>query len=174
MTLVKEIKAGSREFCQNWLRYLLLFMGLSLFNQFFVIPFFRYLSPFVLQASAIPFVYYQNVVTIITTHTVAFLILIIELLLLLVILYAQLAYLLHGVWDIKHQVFTWKNSFIQTWQNIKKIRLGTLFILMLYFLLVVPLADDKHNIPCIEQKRFTDCVYKNGLPCEFYLPNQNV
>ena len=137
MTLVKEIKAGSREFCQNWLRYLLLFMGLSLFNQFIVIPFFRYITTFVLQASAIPFVSYQNVVTIITTHTVAFLILIIELLLLLVILYAQLAYLLHGVWDIKHQVFTWKNSFIQTWQNIKKIRLGTLFILMLYFLLVV-------------------------------------
>ena len=106
MTFVKEIKAGSREFCQNWLRYLLLFMGLSLFNQFIVIPFFRYITTFVLQASAIPFVSYQNVVMIITTHTVAFLILIIELLLLLVILYAQLAYLLHGVWDIKHQVFT--------------------------------------------------------------------
>ncbi|WP_289146161.1 zinc-ribbon domain-containing protein [uncultured Megamonas sp.] len=33
---------------------------------------------------------------------------------------------------------------------------------------------DKHNIPCIEQKRFTDCVYKNELPFDFYLPNQNV
>ena len=41
MTFVKEIKAGSREFCQNWLRYLLLFIGLSLFNQFIVIPLFR-------------------------------------------------------------------------------------------------------------------------------------
>lgn len=127
MTFVKEIKAGSREFCQNWLRYLLLFMGLSLFNQFIVIPLFRYITTFVLQASAIPFVSYRNVVTIITTHTVAFLILIIELLLLLVILYAQLAYLLHGVWDIKHQVFTWKNSFIQTWQNIKKNSFGHAF-----------------------------------------------
>ena len=158
MTFVKEIKAGSREFCQNWLRYLLLFMGLSLFNQFIVIPFFRYITTFVLQASAIPFVSYQNVVTIITTHTVAFLILIIELLLLLVILYAQLAYLLHGVWDIKHQVFTWKNSFIQTWQNIKKIRLGTLFILMLYFLLVVPLADVIFRTPLLSKVQISEFI----------------
>ena len=57
MTFVKEIKAGSREFCQNWLRYLLLFMGLSLFNQFIVIPLFRYITTFVLQASAIPVSY---------------------------------------------------------------------------------------------------------------------
>lgn len=158
MTFVKEIKAGSREFCQNWLRYLLLFMGLSLFNQFIVIPFFRYITTFVLQASAIPFVSYQNVVMIITTHTVAFLILIIELLLLLVILYAQLAYLLHGVWDIKHQVFTWKNSFIQTWQNIKKIRLGTLFILMLYFLLVVPLADVIFRTPLLSKVQISEFI----------------
>ena len=158
MTFVKEIKAGSREFCQNWLRYLLLFMGLGLFNQFIVIPFFRYITTFVLQASAIPFVSYQNVVTIITTHTVAFLILIIELLLLLVILYAQLAYLLHGVWDIKHQVFTWKNSFIQTWQNIKKIRLGTLFILMLYFLLVVPLADVIFRTPLLSKVQISEFI----------------
>lgn len=158
MTFVKEIKAGSREFCQNWLRYLLLFMGLSLFNQFIVIPLFRYITTFVLQASAIPFVSYPNVVTIITTHTVAFLILIIELLLLLVILYAQLAYLLHGVWDIKHQVFTWKNSFIQTWQNIKKIRLGTLFILMLYFLLVVPLADVIFRTPLLSKVQISEFI----------------
>lgn len=158
MTFVKEIKAGSREFCQNWLRFLLLFMGLSLFNQFIVIPFFRYITTFVLQASAIPFVSYQNVVMIITTHTVAFLILIIELLLLLVILYAQLAYLLHGVWDIKHQVFTWKNSFIQTWQNIKKIRLGTLFILMLYFLLVVPLADVIFRTPLLSKVQISEFI----------------
>ena len=158
MTFVKEIKAGSREFFQSWLRFLLLFMGLSLFNQFIVIPFFRYITTFVLQASAIPFVSYQNVVTIITTHTVAFLILIIELLLLLVILYAQLAYLLHGVWDIKHQVFTWKNSFIQTWQNIKKIRLGTLFILMLYFLLVVPLADVIFRTPLLSKVQISEFI----------------
>ena len=158
MAFVKEIKAGSREFCQNWLRYLLLFMGLSLFNQFIVIPFFRYITTFVLQASAIPFVSYQNVVMIITTHTVAFLILIIELLLLLAILYAQLAYLLHGVWDIKHQVFTWKNSFIQTWQNIKKIRLGTLFILMLYFLLVVPLADVIFRTPLLSKVQISEFI----------------
>lgn len=158
MTFVKEIKAGSREFFQNWLRFLLLFMGLSLFNQFIVIPFFRYITTFVLQASAIPFVSYQNVVMIITTHTVAFLILIIELLLLLVILYAQLAYLLHGVWDIKHQVFTWKNSFIQTWQNIKKIRLGTLFILLLYFLLVVPLADVIFRTPLLSKVQISEFI----------------
>ena len=53
MTFVKEIKAGSREFCQNWLRYLLLFIGLSLFNQFIVIPLFRYVRKYWLNISTL-------------------------------------------------------------------------------------------------------------------------
>ena len=96
MSIFKELKAYTREFTRHWLQYLMLFLSLNLINQFIVIPLFRYVTTFVLQASAIPFVSYQNVVTIITTHTLVFVILIIELLLLLVVIYAQFAYLLPG------------------------------------------------------------------------------
>ena len=33
---------------------------------------------------------------------------------------------------------------------------------------------DKHNIPYIAQKKFPDCVYKNELPFDFYLPKQKI
>lgn len=132
--ILKEFAAYTREFRRHWLEYLMLFLSLDLLNQFVIIPLFRYITTFVLQAGAIPFVSYQNIITIITTHTVVFIILIIELLLLLVMIYAQFAYLLHGVRAIYSKNFTLKNSFKQIWQNIKKIRLGSLLLLALYFL----------------------------------------
>ena len=136
----------------------MLFLSLDLLNQFIVIPFFHYITTFILQASAIPFVSYQNVVTIITTHTFIFIILIIELLFLLVVIYAQFAYLLHGIHDICNDSFTLKHSFIQTWQNIKKIRLSSLLLLSIYFLLIVPFADIVFRTPLLAKIQIPEFI----------------
>ncbi|PXZ20894.1 hypothetical protein DM474_04015 [Lactobacillus helveticus] len=136
----------------------MLFLSLDLLNQFVIIPLFRYITTFVLQAGAIPFVSYQNIITIITTHTVVFIILIIELLLLLVMIYAQFAYLLHGVRAIYSKNFTLKNSFKQIWQNIKKIRLGSLLLLALYFLLVIPFADIVFRTPLLAKIQIPEFI----------------
>lgn len=158
MSIFKELKAYTREFTRHWLQYLMLFLSLNLINQFIVIPLFRYVTTFVLQASAIPFVSYQNVVTIITTHTLVFVILIIELLLLLVVIYAQFAYLLHRVRAIYSENFTFKGSFKETWANVKKIRFGSLLLLGLYFLLVVPFADIVFRTPLLAKIQIPEFI----------------
>ncbi|WP_173008860.1 glycerophosphoryl diester phosphodiesterase membrane domain-containing protein, partial [Lactobacillus helveticus] len=156
--ILKEFAAYTREFRRHWLEYLMLFLSLDLLNQFVIIPLFRYITTFVLQAGAIPFVSYQNIITIITTHTIVFIILIIELLLLLVMIYAQFAYLLHGVRAIYSKNFTLKNSFKQIWQNIKKIRLGSLLLLALYFLLVIPFADIVFRTPLLAKIQIPEFI----------------
>lgn len=60
MKAINEIKNFSAEFKQNWLQYLVLFTGISVLNQFVFIPFFRYITTFVLQKGAIPFVSLSN------------------------------------------------------------------------------------------------------------------
>lgn len=154
----KELKTYTTEFKKHWLGYLTLFLSLDLLNQFIVIPFFRYITTFILQASAIPFVSYQNVVTIITTHTFIFVILIVELLFLLVVIYAQFAYLLHGIHAIYDESFTFKRSFIQTWQNIRKIRLGSMLLLSVYFLLIVPFADIIFRTPLLAKIQIPEFI----------------
>ena len=155
---VKELRTYTTEFKKHWLGYLMLFLSLDLVNQFIVIPFFRYITTFILQASAIPFVSYQNVVTIITTHTFIFIILIIELLFLLVVIYAQFAYLLHGIRTIYDGTFTLKRSFIQTWQSIRKMRLGSLLLLSVYFLLIIPFADIVFRTPLLAKIQIPEFI----------------
>lgn len=174
---LKDLRQNSMVFRQHWLRYLLLLLALDLFNQFIVILFFRYITTFVLQASAIPFVSYQNIVTIITTHTLVFIILIIELLFLLVVIYAQFAFMLLGIRAIQLNEFTITKVLHATWQRIIRIRLGSLFLLMLYFLLIVPFADivfrtallAKIQIPEFILDYMTRTPILLGILCVFYL-----
>ena len=73
-------------------------------------------------------------------------------------IYAQFAYLLHGVRAIYSKNFTLKNSFKQIWQNIKKIRLGSLLLLALYFLLVIPFADIVFRTPLLAKIQIPEFI----------------
>lgn len=64
MNIFKKTKNLSAEFKQNWFQYLILFTSISILNQFIFIPLFRYITTFVLQAGAIPFISYSNLVII--------------------------------------------------------------------------------------------------------------
>lgn len=91
-----DIKKYSREFQKHWLQYLSLFILLDLLNQFIVIPLFRYVTTFVLQAGAIPFISYQNVITIITSNTLDFGLLIVELIVLIMAVYIEFSLFIIG------------------------------------------------------------------------------
>ena len=60
----RAFRQYSCQFRKNWLEYLILFGGLDIVNQFLVIPFFRWITTFILQAGEIPFISYQNIVII--------------------------------------------------------------------------------------------------------------
>lgn len=138
--MITELKNYTRDFKEHWIKYLLLLLGLDIFNQFIVIPVFRYLTTYILQAGAIPFVSYQNVVTIITTHTFVFVALIVEVLVLITLIYLQFAFLLLGMRNI-NATGNLRRTFAQVWQVFKKIRPGSLLLMAIYFIFVVPFAD---------------------------------
>ena len=158
MKIYNDLTGYFREFKQHWLGYLMLLLGLDLFNQIIVIPLFRYVTTFILQASAIPFVSYQNIVTIITTNTFVFIILIIELLLLLIVIYSQFAFMLLGIRAIANNDFTLKTVFKKSWQCILRIRPGSLLVLLLYFLLVVPFADIVFRTPLLAKIQIPEFI----------------
>lgn len=141
MATIKDIYHLSRRFKQYWLNYFIVFLGLDLITQALIIPLFRYVTTFVLQAGAIPFVSYQNLITIITTHTAIFLILLLELVALICIIYLLFAFLLISIREINDECFSLKKSWRRTWQAFKRIRVGSLLLLLAYFLLIIPFAD---------------------------------
>lgn len=167
MGVLDDIRQYSRNFKNHWLQYLLLFLGLDLFSQFIVIPIFRYVTTYILQAGAIPFVSYQNVITIITTHTLVFVALIIELILLMVIIYAEFAFLLFGIRDISLDHFNVRNNFRESFIACKKIRPASLLLLMVYFLFVIPFADIIYRTPLLSKIQIPDFILdymtRNGI-----------
>ena len=131
----------SKNFRIHWLEYVALFIGIDIFTQMLIIPLFRYVTTGILKASAIPFVSYQNIVTIITTHTGVALLLIFELVILLLVIYGVFALILLGIREISQNRFSLKLLFKELWQTYRSVRVGSILLLGLYFLLIVPFAE---------------------------------
>ena len=98
--IFQEINKYTNNFRKYWLQYIALFIGIDLFTQVLIIPLFRYLTTAILKASAIPFISYQNIITIISTHTLMFLCLILELIVLLLVIYGEFSLILLGIREI--------------------------------------------------------------------------
>ena len=125
------------------------FYGHSVLNQFVFIPFFRYITTFVLQKGAIPFVSLSNLEIILTKHPFVALALLIELAALLFVIYSQLALL---ILVIKNQ-FDLKESLSEYGQCLKHFRLGSLLLLAIYFLLIIPFANIVFRTPLFSQAK---------------------
>ncbi|TSO25614.1 glycerophosphodiester phosphodiesterase [Lactobacillus sp. LL6] len=164
---LKDIQKYSRNFKEHYLQYIMLFLGIDLISQFIVIPIFRYLTTYILQAGAIPFVSYQNVMTIITTHTMVFMALIIELILLMVIIYAEFACLLIGIRDISLNKFNIRTNIKQTIITCKKVRPSSLALLIAYFIFIIPFADIIYRTPLLSKIQIPefilDYMTRNGI-----------
>lgn len=145
MNIFKKIKNLSAEFKQNWFQYLILFTSISILNQFVFIPLFRYITTFVLQAGAIPFISYSNLVIIFSEHPFVVFFLLIELALLLFVIYSQFALI---ILFIKNN-FALKASISEYWQCLRHFRLGSLLLLAIYFLLVIPFANVVFRTPLL-------------------------
>lgn len=154
MRTFKDIKDLSAEFKQNWLKYLVLFMSLDILNQFVFIPLFRLITTFVLQMGAIPFVSYSNLQIILMTHPFVVLALIIELLVLLIIIYAQFAFL---IWMIKEN-FAVKSSLKKMVRNLRHLRPGSLPLLASYFLLIIPFANIIFRTPLLAKIKIPEFI----------------
>lgn len=162
----RAFKQYSRQFRNNWLEYLMLFGGLDLVNQFAVIPFFRWITTFVLQAGEIPFVSYQNIIIILTKHPLVVISLVVELACLLIIVYGEFMLLLTGFREIGLPDFQWRQIFKETRKAMSLLNLGSLILLLGYFLLVIPFADIIFRTPLLAKIQIPqfiiDYLMRNG------------
>ena len=156
--IFQEINDYSKNFFKHWLEYIALFVGIDIFTQFLIIPLFRYITTEILKISAIPFISYQNIVTIITTHTLAFICLVLELVILLLVIYGEFALILLGIREILQERFSVKYLLKELKQVYQTVRIGSVLLLALYFLLVVPFADIVYRTPLLAKVQIPEFI----------------
>lgn len=149
--ILATIKRETRHFNQYWWVYLTLFFSVDLVIQLVVIPAFRLVTTYVLQAGAIPFVSYQNIVTIITQHPLVVVALLLELALLLLVIYWQFAIILLGVRDIQAGTISVRHLLCESGQALRRLRPASLLVLLGYFVLVIPFANLVFRTPLLSK-----------------------
>ncbi|MCR1903956.1 glycerophosphodiester phosphodiesterase [Lactobacillus taiwanensis] len=156
--ILKDINTYSKNFKQHWLEYIALFIGIDIFTQVLVIPVFRYVTTGILKVGAIPFISYQNIIIIITTHTLVFLCLILELAILLLVIYGGFALILLGIREISQEKFTFRFLLKELIQTYKSVRISSVLLLALYFLLIVPFADIVYRTPLLAKIQIPEFI----------------
>ena len=145
----QELQHANRQFYRHWFLYLTLFISVDLIIQLIWIPIFRLITTFALQAGEIPFVSYQNVVTIVTHHPIVVLVLLAELVAILLVVYGQFAMILLGVKEIRTEQLGVRRLIKATLARLKDLRMSSLLVLLGYFVLVVPFADLVFRTPLL-------------------------
>lgn len=150
-----EIKEYSKLFFKHWLKFLSLFIGMDLINQWLVIPFFRWVTTYVLQEGEIPFISYQNLLLILTQHPFVVLMLLIELIALMIIIYGQFAFIMIAVKDISEP---WREIFKKSWAALKHLNFGSILVLTGYFILIVPFAGLIFTTPLLAKIKIPEFI----------------
>lgn len=145
----RAFRRFSRQFWRNWLEYLILFGSLDLVNQLIIIPFFRWVTTYVLQAGELPFVSYRNTLLVLTHHPFVIIALLVEVVILLLLIYAEFMIILEAMVTIGRPDFTWKAVWHQASQAMRLLTPGSLCLLAGYFFLVLPFADTVFRTPLL-------------------------
>lgn len=157
----------TQAFKRHWVSYLSLFIGVDLIIQLIWIPIFRAVTTLVLQAGEIPFISYQNIVTIVQQHPLVVIILLVELFVLLVVVYGLFATILLGIRDISREMISIRGLVRESWQSIRRLRPGSLLVLAIYFILVIPGADLVYRTPLLAKVQvpqfILDYLTRNGI-----------
>lgn len=148
---LSEIKRGTQRFRQHWWVYLTLFVSVDLVIQLVAIPVFRLMTTYVLQAGAIPFVSYQNIMTLVSQHPLVVVALLLELVALLLVIYWQFAIVLLGVRDIQNGTISVRRLLKESGQALRQLRFSSLLVLLGYFVLVIPFADLVFRTPLLSK-----------------------
>lgn len=157
-TIIQNILGYSREFWRHWVTLVVLFLGVNLANQLIFIPIFRLITTYVLQAGGIPFISSQNISFLFAHHPLVILSLLGELIVLLLVIYWQFAFLLLGLKMVSTQDFNWWELVKESWNRIKTVRLGSLPMMLLYFILVIPFADLVFRTPLLAKVKIPEFI----------------
>lgn len=140
-------------FRQNYCQYLLLIVGLDLVNQFIIIPVFRFMTTYILQASAVPYDSLRNLVTIITTKPVFFSLLILEFIGISVIFYYEFAVIFVTSDNLIHHQLPHKNILT----NIP-ISFSAVLVFFLYLLFLLPFFEIIFRTEFLSKIKITEFI----------------
>lgn len=149
----------SKNFWQHWISFIILFVGMDLANQLIFIPLFRLATTYILQAGGIPFISYQNIGILVTQHTMVVIGLLVELVLLLLVIYWQFACLLLGLRLILANQISFKRLMKESWLVMQNIRPGSLPLMLLYFVLVLPFVDLVFRTPLLSKVQIPEFIF---------------
>jgi glycerophosphoryl diester phosphodiesterase len=131
---------------------------MDLVNQLIFIPLFRLVTTYILQAGGIPFISYQNIKILVTQHTLVVVGLLIELILLLLVIYWQFAILLLGLRLILSNQMSFRRLMKESWLAMQNIRPGSLPLMLLYFVLVIPFVDLVFRTPLLSKVQIPEFI----------------
>lgn len=131
---------------------------MDLANQLVFIPLFRLITTYILQAGGIPFISYQNIGILVTQHTMVVIGLLVELILLLLVIYWQFACLLLGLRLILGNQISFRRLMRASWLAMQNIRPGSLPLMLLYFILVLPFVDLIFRTPLLAKVQIPEFI----------------
>lgn len=148
-----------REFFRHWGSYFILSFVVGGVISELIIPLLRTLTQTIMQLSQIPYISYNNLGAILTQHTWGAIVLIVTLLVLLLLVYAQFAVLLTGVDNVLHQrQESLRAVFGAALRDLARIRPTTIFFFIFYFILIVPFAGGIVNSALLNKVRIPQFI----------------
>lgn len=168
----KQLKAGCQLLWQQ-LFILLLYAGIiDLFNELIAIPILKGLTTFILQKAEIPFVNYENLLTIIASKPWVIGALILELIGILVLVYLQFAVFLWLIDDLRKGL-SYKKLPRQVIASLKTWTWSAVPLFTLYFIAVFPAASAFFQTPLLAKVRIPqfliDFMVKKPLFCSILI-----
>lgn len=132
-----------REFTKRWGSYLLLVAVVTGVTDLVFLPILRWLAGSILSVGHVPYVSYDNILSIATGKPLVLLALFVLLIVLLLFVYLQFAWLLGGVENIRsRQDHGVTDVAIEGLRDLRHLRVSGFLFFMVYALLVVPFADE--------------------------------
>jgi len=145
--LIAFFKTYLPEFRHDWLKYLTLFTGMSLGLVIIVIPIFSLLASWIMQASGIAYISYNNLTNIVTVHFLGAMGLLLLLLVILFVVYLQFVIQFVGVQQIQTQQASFAGILREAFKRIRLIKPQTLLFFLFYFLLILPFGAVVFSTP---------------------------
>lgn len=146
MNYLKKTLMNTFEFLgktQSYFRDVLLMHGFLLF---IVIPLLSSSTKFILARGGIPYLSYDNLLSIATQHSFVFLLLLLTLLFILLTVYFEFTFLLLSVYFLeKKEAVSLRQLLRMTVIQIRKVRPSVVLFFLFYFLLVLPIGGLNFN-----------------------------
>lgn len=146
MNYLKKTLLNTLEFLgktQSYFRDVLLMHGFLLF---IVIPLLTSSTKFILAQGGIPYLSYDNLLSIMTQHSFVFLLLLLTLLFILLTVYFEFTFLLLSVYFLeKKEAVSLRQLLRMTVIQIRKVRPSVILFFLFYFLLVLPIGGLNFN-----------------------------